>query len=294
MNIRFLLLSLVGAALSFAAQDPVVMDAAEMSKNTLVTSKRTPTAEAPAFGTGNYFRRIINPDTPRIELRPSGPSERVRHRRQAGAVLAELYRPGSRKQYRHSDSAPLRGDSAQCDSEAILDLRPVSDASFNSARTQTPTNDVLAGAAQLNTLNQPVQVRAQQMLPTGTIWNFSFNAAKFSTNSAFANFNPAITSGLNFGFQQPLLRGAGRYMTKLPITILQSRLRQSEYNIADQVLRLVNNAENAYWDVVLAREQLKVQEQNLALTEQLLKRSRRELELGADLAARYLSARSAI
>ena len=281
MNIRFLLLSLVGAALSFAAQDPVVMDAAEMSKNTLVTSKRTPTAEAPAFGTGNYFRRIINPDTPRIELRPpvrlsefvTGDKLELSLRNYIDLVLA------------NNTDIQIQRLSVETPRNAILRQYSIFDpflsASFNSARSETPTNDLLAGAAQLNTLNQPVQVRAQQTLPTGTIWNFSFNAAKFSTNSAFANFNPAITSGLNFGFQQPLLRGAGRYMTKLPITILQSRLRQSEYNIADQVLRLVNNAENAYWDVVLAREQLKVQEQNLSLTEQLLKRSRRELELGA-------------
>ncbi len=51
--------------------------------------------------------------------------------------------------------------------------------------------------------------------------------------------------------------------------------------IQDQILRLVANAENAYWQVVSARENLRVQEQALALFDQSLKRAQRELELGA-------------
>ena len=56
---------------------------------------------------------------------------------------------------------------------------------------------------------------------------------------------------------------------------------QSEYTIQDQILRLVANAENAYWEVISARENLRVQEQALALFDQSLKRAQRELELGA-------------
>ena len=47
------------------------------------------------------------------------------------------------------------------------------------------------------------------------------------------------------------------------------------------MLRLVSQAENAYWDVILARENVKVQEQALALADTSLKRAQRELELGA-------------
>ena len=56
---------------------------------------------------------------------------------------------------------------------------------------------------------------------------------------------------------------------------------RSEYAIQDQILRLVANAENAYWQVISARENLRVQEQALALFDQSLKRAQRELELGA-------------
>ena len=81
-------------------------------------------------------------------------------------------------------------------------------ASFNAARNETPTNDVLAGAATLNTLNQPVQVRAQQLLPTGTIWNFAFQRAKIlDEQRVFELTIRRLLRAQSFGFTQPLLRG---------------------------------------------------------------------------------------
>jgi outer membrane protein len=97
----------------------------------------------------------------------------------------------------------------------------------------------------------------------------------------FSTLKSSTSSNLNANFSQPLLRNRGSYLTKLPISIARSRLRASEYSLQNQVLQLVSNAENAYWDVVLARENVKVQEQALALADTSLKRAQRELELGA-------------
>src|SRR3954452_23142768 len=69
MRISLILLSLSTAGALFA-EGPTVIDAAQVSTNTLITSKRTPTAEAPVFGTGSWFRKVLNPESPRIELRP--------------------------------------------------------------------------------------------------------------------------------------------------------------------------------------------------------------------------------
>ncbi len=279
MRIGFYLL--LTAAAAMAAENSAQIGEAPVPANSLVTSTRTPTAEAPAFGSRNYYRKVINPETPKIELKPP---VRISEFVQAGKLELSL-RNYIELVLANNTEIQVQRLTIEQPRNAILRSYGIFDpqltASFFSRRTETPTNDVLAGAAALNQLNQPLQVNAQQLLPTGTLWNFTFNGTKSSTNSAFANFNPAITSNLNFGFEQPLLRGRGRYLTKLPVTIAQSRLRSSEFNIQDQLLRLVNTAENAYWDVVLAREQLKVQEQNLALNEQFLGRSRKELELGA-------------
>ena len=93
--------------------------------------------------------------------------------------------------------------------------------------------------------------------------------------------NPAYGSNLNLSFNQPLLRGRDLRVLRAPITIAKSRLRASEYGFQDQLQQLLTIAENAYWDVIGARENLKVQEQALALADTSLKRAQRELELGA-------------
>jgi outer membrane protein len=152
---------------------------------------------------------------------------------------------------------------------------------FATTREERPTSDALAGAAALNTLTQPALFRYSQTLETGTLYNVQFNTNKFSTNSFNALVNPAYNSALNINLQQPLLRNRGRFLSKLPVTIARSRLRGSEFNFEDQLLRQVQAAELAYWDVVLARENVRVQEQALFLADTSLKRAQRELELGA-------------
>lgn len=152
---------------------------------------------------------------------------------------------------------------------------------FTATRTQTPASDALAGAAAINSLSQPTVFTYQQTLASGATYNVGFNTLKSSTNSAFALYNPALNANLNLSFSQPLLRNRGSFMTKLPVTVARSRLRGAQYGFESQVLQLVANAESAYWDVIQARETVKVAEQALALADASLKRSKRELELGA-------------
>jgi outer membrane protein TolC len=158
---------------------------------------------------------------------------------------------------------------------------PIATASFTNRRSRTPANDVLAGAATLSQLNQPANFGYEQALQSGTRYTVGFTASKVATNSGFQNFNPALNSGLSVGFVQPLLRDRGTYVNRLPLMMARSRLRGTEYNLRDQVLRLLTEAETAYWNLLQARETLKVREAALGLAKVALDRTNRELELGA-------------
>jgi outer membrane protein TolC len=164
---------------------------------------------------------------------------------------------------------------------AFAPFDPFATGRFTSTRSKTPTSDALAGANTLVTLNQPAQFTWSQLLPSGTNYGVSFSGLKTSTNSGFSNFNPAINSVLQVNFSQPLIRNRGMYVNRLPIMIARSRLRVTEYSLRDTVMQLVTNAENAYWDLVQARDNLRVQEKALELSNEALKRAQRELELGA-------------
>jgi outer membrane protein TolC len=153
--------------------------------------------------------------------------------------------------------------------------------SFTANRQKSASTSVLSGANLLNSLRQNFNSSYVQRLETGTQMNVGFTGSKTSDNNSFATFNPALAAGLSFGFTQPLLRDRGSYITRMPVMLARSQLRKSEYDLRDQLNRLISTAENAYWDVVESRENLKVQEEYLKLSQVALKRSERELELGA-------------
>ncbi len=158
---------------------------------------------------------------------------------------------------------------------------PTLTTSYRSTRVKTPTQDALAGAETLQQLTQPYQVSYQQTLETGTQYNVGFRSNRTSTNNAFAFFNPVFNTNFDIGFAQPLLRNRGGMVNRIPIMIARTRYQASRDNMEDQILRLVQQAENAYWLVVEAREALMVQEKALELADQVLKRAQLELKLGS-------------
>jgi outer membrane protein TolC len=158
---------------------------------------------------------------------------------------------------------------------------PFAQANFSSTRTKSLPTDALAGASTLQQLSQPLSMSYNQLLPSGTNYTVGFAESKTTSNSGFQNFNPAFRSDLQFSFAQPLLRNRGSFINRLPITLAHSRVRKSEYDLKATLITLIRDAELAYWLAVQLRESLRVQESALDVADKFLKRSQRELELGA-------------
>ncbi len=164
---------------------------------------------------------------------------------------------------------------------AFAPFDPAFVGTFNATRSNTPSNDLLAGASVVSNLNQRAFFNYVQTLENGTQYQVGFTGLKTTSNSAFTNFNPSLQANLQVQVSQPLLRNRGAYINRIPIMIARSRLRVSEADLRDRITQLLAQAENAYWDVIDAREALNVRKKSLELAEAFLKRSRRELELGA-------------
>jgi outer membrane protein TolC len=235
----------------------------------------------PQFGSKAYVRTIFRREAPRFEL--AGP---IRLRDFVVSDRLEL----SLKSYLelvllNNTDIQIQRLTLELPKNAITRAFSIFDPQFvgrfQSTRANTITTDALQGASTLSQLNQPLSLNWTQVAPTGTQYQIGYTAAKNSTNAAFATINPAYSSNFNMSFSQPLLRGRELGVLRAPITLAKSRLRLNEYAFQDQVQTILTNAENAYWDVVGARENLKVQEQALSLADTSLKRAQRELELGA-------------
>lgn len=280
-----LALSLFVCQSSFAWQAPagapVGVIPAEVSAFTHTNKKDPDLLDAPYFPKQNWFKRHFAEPMPKVDLRGVTKFDdfvidnklELSLRSYLQLVLANNV---------DIDVQRLNVEiTRNAITRAYAPFDPFFTGSFTSTRTKSQTTSSLEGASTLNQLVQPMNFAYTQTLDNGLQYTAGFNANKTSTNNSFNFFNPALNAQMSASFVMPLLRNRGREVNRLPITIARSQLKISRENFLNQLLVLISNAENAYWDLLGARETLRVQEKSLELSAEALKRSKKELELGA-------------
>ena len=271
LNIRQGLVFVLCGSLVFGQQAP---DHVLPSAETLITPE-------PMFGTKDYLRRrFFRPSTVVNVAGPRGLREfvvdgklRLTLRDFLGLTLDNNY------DITVQQLSVLTQENAITRAYSVFD--PTLVATFADTRAKAASSSSLAGAATLNQLTQPLNVSVSQFLPTGGIYTAGFSENRVSSNSTFSFLNPSYSTALNLNVSQPLLRNRGPYIARLPITLARSRRATAGSNLENQVLQLIVFAEQAYWNVIEARENLRVQKETLKLADAALTRSKRELELGA-------------
>jgi outer membrane protein len=158
---------------------------------------------------------------------------------------------------------------------------PLATSSFVDTRAKSLTTSQLQGASILSNLTQTTQMAYQQIFPTGTNFQTSFSANKFSTNSSFNTVNPSLATAVQFTVTQPLLRHFGLFPNRAPILIAQRNLRQAHAAFQAEVSNIILQVVGDYWSVVLARENLAVQRKSLDEAQKSYDHDKKALSLGA-------------
>jgi outer membrane protein len=153
--------------------------------------------------------------------------------------------------------------------------------SFTSTRNITPAFYTLQGAPTLNSLSQFFQSSYSQTLESGTNYTVTFNGSKGDTNSSFYFLNPYLTSLLSFQVTQPLLRNRGFFANRAPILIARRNLEQSRQTFEAQVSNLLQQVITDYWNVVEAREDLRVAQSSWDQAKASYEHDEKSLRLGA-------------
>lgn len=164
---------------------------------------------------------------------------------------------------------------------ALSPFDPRFAASFDATRGQTPSQDRLQGGEIVSSLSQVGRAQFGKTFDTGTDLNVNFNSNRNSNNRTIATFNPSLRETFGVNLAQPLLRGRGRSIQRIPYLVARIQLDRTQEQTRQQIIQLVAQAEIQYWIAVQQRESLEVQRNNLNLAQTSLERSRRELELGA-------------
>ncbi|HKW64148.1 MAG TPA: TolC family protein [Candidatus Acidoferrum sp.] len=158
---------------------------------------------------------------------------------------------------------------------------PVVTSSFNDTRVKSLPISQLQGAPLLSTLTQTTQMAYQQLFPTGTTFQTSFNASKLSSNSSFSTVNPSLSTNIEFTVTQPLLRNFGLFPNRAPVLIAQSDLKRTHANFTAEVNTIMLQVIQDYWSVVLTRENLDVQRKSLDEAQKSYDHDKKALSLGA-------------
>ena len=150
----------------------------------------------------------------------------------------------------------------------------------NISRNTSPSGSALDGAPSNSRLSGNYSATYSHVLEHGTSYQVRFQLNRNSTNSLFSSVNPSYSGSLQYSFSQPILRNFGRLNNTNQIRIARNNLSISESQFEIQVMDLVTHTQNFYWDLVFAREDIKVQEASLGLAEKTFTDNLKQVEIG--------------
>lgn len=130
----------------------------------------------------------------------------------------------------------------------------------------------------INSLSQNSSVTYSQLLPTGQTISSSFSVNRSSGDGY--SF-PILFGALNFAITQPLLQNRTNLQNRVPLTIARTTLLITSEQTEATIGTAVAAAARQYWDAILARDNIRVQQQTLALAHKSYEHDKLALDLGA-------------
>jgi outer membrane protein len=150
---------------------------------------------------------------------------------------------------------------------------------YEAQNSQQPTTFITG----TNTLSQNMgtyDFGYQQGFLTGTLFNFTFNNSRTTTNSERSNYSPQLNSLFKAQVTQHLLQGFGISLNRRLIVQAKNNRRITDSSFRQQILFTVNQVENIYWSLVSAYEDEQAKERALTQSTQLTADNRKQLEIG--------------
>ncbi len=159
----------------------------------------------------------------------------------------------------------------------------------------SPLNTVqVAGTPTVVTPSTAVLTRFEKAFSTGFSFSVSFNSQRQTSTQQFLRFDPAYTARLSLSANQPLLNGFGLAVNRRFINIAKNDVQISREQFRQQLTSALVNAQNAYWDLVAARENVDAARGTLTAAQRLYEDSRKQLELGMVAALDVIQSESAV
>ena len=148
------------------------------------------------------------------------------------------------------------------------------------SQTQQPTSSLAGGATNILNSNFNTALGINQTLPWGAAYSATWNSSRFTTNNQFQSFSPQIGSNLNLQFSQPLLRNFEIDQIRQQVANSKKSRELSDIQLQGVITQTLRNVRNAYWDLSYAINNLKAQQESLALSQRSLRDNQKRVEIG--------------
>jgi len=259
-----------------------------MKKSLAMLVLLTLTAVTPSFGQGFLLKPLIGP-----YQRPEVGVQTLRTAPTVSPSFSALVQNGGlplsvndmvRLTLENNFSLAINRFSPILSEYSIIQAMSSFDPSLNlraqvNRRTSASLN-LTEGAAVPSSLGGTYGATLNQRLKTGTSYSVGLSMNRSSSNNSLTTFNPSWNASLNYSITQPLLQGFGTRVNTASIVIAQNNQEISEIAFEQQVMDLVLQATNNYWDLVSAIETIDVRENALELAETTLSENERKVEIG--------------
>ena len=148
--------------------------------------------------------------------------------------------------------------------------------------TNTPTGSVLQGSGgKLTDRGFASNFNLRQRLSNwGAIASLDFENSRTTTTNPFNSFNPILSSRLILGFTQPILRGRQTDRERTQLLISKKQVNAADVDLEIRVIDVITRVEQAYWDLVAARQAVAVTEDTANWAREQLAINKRMVKAG--------------
>jgi len=153
----------------------------------------------------------------------------------------------------------------------------------NIQNNKTPINSQLTALVGVNFLDQGRTADAvlKSLIPTGATLSLEYTIFRdFINPNSYRFLNPSYTNFLEAKITQPLLKGAGWFYNRSLIYIARNNKKISLAQFKSTAIEVSNSVQAAYWNLVKAKEDLKVAKKSLERAEDLLKKNKIQVDTG--------------
>ena len=119
--------------------------------------------------------------------------------------------------------------------------------------------------------------------PWGMTYNLAGNVSEQHIEKFFGGFStnfPSSSGSVGLSVTQPLLKNFWIDNNRLTIQVAKTQLKISEQALRGQIITTMTAVENAYYELVYARENVQVQQEALALAQTQLDQDNQRVQIG--------------